>query len=509
MQQKNLEHSPSVGEKRSWFDRVESFGNKIPNPLYLFVIFCLLIAVLSAILSGINLEVIHPVTNDVVSIRNLISGEGLVYILQSTVSNFIDFKPLGLVLCMMIAVGLVQEVGLADSAIKALLLNAPRRFVTASIFIVGIVGNLASDAAFVLVPPLAGIIFAATQRNPIVGICAGFVAVAAGFTANIFIAGTDVLLSGVTNEASKIINGVEITPAANWYFMLLSVPFLTILGTWITEKIIEPRFPITADYRDNLAPVGSDTYQVTAKEKRALKITGFYALLFIILLVATLYPEDSPLRNSNGGLVPSPFLSGMIPIIMTFFISCAIVYGIFAGTIRHFDDLPTLLANALKNVGGYIVLVFFIAQFIGWFNWTNLSMWLAVSGADLLAEIQLPNVVMLGALVILAGLINLVVFSGSAQWAMMAPVFVPLLMLVGVEPEAIQMAYRIGDSTTNVISPTNPYLPMVLALIAQYNAKVRFGTFLSIMLPYCLIFISSWTVLFLIYYSLGLPLGPM
>lgn len=496
-------------QKKTWFDRVETFGDKIPNPLYLFIIFCLLIAVISAILSATGTSVLHPVSNEVVAIKNLISGEGLVYILQSTVSNFVNFQPLGLVLCMMIAVGLVQEVGLADSAIKALLLNAPKQFVTASIFIVGIIGNLASDAAFVLVPPLAGIIFAATKRNPIVGICTGFVAVAAGFTANIFIAGTDVLLSGVTNEASKIIDGTPITPAANWYFMLLSVPFLTVLGTWITERLIEPRFPMTSDYKDNLAPVGGDDYQVTAKERRALKMTGYFALLFIVLLVATIYPASSPLRGPSGGLVPSPFLSGMIPIIMVFFMSCAIVYGVVAGTIRSFDDLPRLLTNALKNVGGYIVLVFFIAQFIGWFNWTNLSMWLAVSGADFLSEIELPNVVMLGALVLLAGLINLVVFSGSAQWAMMAPVFVPLLMLVGVEPDAIQMAYRIGDSTTNVISPTNPYMPMVLALIAQYNPKVRFGTFLSIMLPYCFFFIISWTALFLAYYALGLPLGPM
>lgn len=496
-------------QKKTWFDRVETFGDKIPNPLYLFIIFCILIAIVSAILSAFDLSVVHPVTNEIVNINNLISGEGLVYILQSTVSNFVNFQPLGLVLCMMIAVGLVQEVGLADSAIKALLLNAPRQFVTASIFVVGIIGNLASDAAFVLVPPLAGIIFAATKRNPIVGICTGFVAVAAGFTANIFIAGTDVLLSGITNEASKIIGGQQITPAANWYFMLLSVPFLTILGTWITERLIEPRFPITADYVNNLAPIGGDDYQVSDKQKRALKITGIFALIFIGLLVATIYPDSSPLRGPTGGLVPSPLLSGMIPIIMAFFMSCAIVYGIFAGAIKSFDDLPKLLTQALKNVGGYIVLVFFIAQFIGWFNWTNLSMWLAVSGADLLAEVQLPNVVMLAALVFLAGVINLVIFSGSAQWAMMAPVFVPLLMLVGVEPEAIQMAYRIGDSTTNVISPTNPYIPMVLALIAQYNPKVRFGTFLSIMVPYCFFFIISWTALFLIYYSFGLPLGPM
>lgn len=495
-------------QKKTWFDRIEILGNKIPNPLYLFIILCVIIAVISAIMSSLNLNVTHPVSNEIVSINNLISGDGLVYILQSTVSNFINFKPLGLVLCMMIAVGLVQEVGLADAAIKSLLLNAPRRFVTASIFLVGIIGNLASDAAFVLVPPLAGIIFAATKRNPVVGICAGFVAVAAGFTANIFIAGTDVLLSGITNEASATVSGAEITPAANWYFMLLSVPFLTIMGTWITEKIIEPRFPVEQDFQ-NHAKNESQKYIVSPEAKRALKITAIFALGFIVLLIATIYPDSSPLRNPKGGLVPSPFLNGMIPIIMAFFISCSIVYGIFSKTIKTFDDLPILMTNALKNVGGYIVLVFFIAQFIGWFNWTNLSIWLAVSGADFLAHVELPNIVMLGALIILAGLINLIVFSGSAQWAMMAPVFVPLLMLVGIEPEAIQMAYRIGDSTTNVISPTNPYLPMVLALIAQYNHKVKFGTFLSIMFPYSIILITTWSVLFLIYYSLGLPLGPM
>ncbi len=494
-------------QKKSWFDRIEAIGNKIPNPLYLFIILCGIIAVISAIMSMMGSSITHPVSNEVVPIKNLISGDGLVYILQSTVSNFINFKPLGLVLCMMIAVGLVQEVGLADAAIKSLLLNAPRRFVTASVFLVGIVGNLASDAAFVLVPPLAGIIFAATKRNPIVGVCAGFVAVAAGFTANIFIAGTDVLLSGVTNEASITVGGEPITPAANWYFMLLSVPFLTIVGTWITEKIIEPRFPVEHDFADH-AETESQKYSVSAQDKRALKITAGFALAFILLLIVTIYPENSPLRGPDGGLVPSPFLSGMIPIIMTFFISCSIVFGVFSGAIKTFDDLPNLMTSALKNVGGYIVLVFFIAQFIGWFNWTNLSVWLAVSGADFLSSVQLPNVVMLGALIILAGFINLIVFSGSAQWAMMAPVFVPLLMLLGIDPDAIQMAYRIGDSTTNIISPTNPYLPMVLALIAQYNAKVRFGTFLSIMFPYSIILISMWSAMFLIYYSLGLPLGP-
>lgn len=497
-----------LSQKKNWFDRIEAFGNKVPHPLYIFIIMSLSIALLSWVMSSSGQSVMHPYSKEVVPIKNLISGEGLVYILESTVNNFIEFKPLGLVLSMMIAVGLLEEVGLADASIKSLLLNASPRFVTISVFLVGIVGNLASDAAFVLVPPLAGIIFAATNRNPIVGICAGFVAVAAGFTANIFIAGTDILLSGITNETLATVGGAEITPAANWYFMILSVPFITIVGTFVTEKLIEPRF---SKYKKTAeGSSGTDKkYEVSDIEKRALKITGFYALSFILILVAIIFPDSSPLRGPDGSLVPSPFLSGMIPIIMAFFISCSIVYGVLSKKLKKLDDFPRLMSQSLRNVGGYIVLVFFIAQFIGWFNWTNISVWLAVTGATSLTDLALPNPVMLAGLILLAGLINLVVFSGSAQWAMMAPVFVPLLFIVGIEPDAIQMAYRIGDSTTNIISPTNPYLPMILALIAQYDPKFKFGTFLSIMFPYAVILFIAWSALFLVYYSLGLPLGPM
>lgn len=491
---------------KGWFDRLEAFGNKIPHPLFLFATLCLIIAVISFVMSFFDPQLVHPATNDVITVRSIISSEGLVYILSSTVNNFINFKPLGLVLSMMIAVGLMEEIGLASATIKSLLLNAPRRFITMSIFFVGIVGNLASDAAFVLIPPLAGIIFAATKRNPIVGICAGFVAVAAGFTANIFIAGTDVLLSSVTNEVLKTVSDQQITPAANWYFMLVSVPFLMIVGTWITEKIIEPRFPV--EEANIVKAEDESSYQLSAIELRAVKITGIYALCFNIALVLAILPANSPFRNASGGLVPSPFLSGMIPIIMLFFISCSLVYGFLAKKIEKLDDIPAIMTRSLKNVGGYIILVFFVAQFIAWFNWTNLSLFLAIGGANLLSSIEIPNVLMLALLMLLSGFVNLIVFSGSAQWALMAPVFVPLFVLLGMEPAAIQMAYRVGDSTTNVISPTNPYLPMILAVIAQYNPKFKFGTFLSIMMPYALILLSTWGILFLLYYYFGLPLGP-
>ncbi|USD42710.1 AbgT family transporter [Vibrio sp. SCSIO 43135] len=489
-------------------DKIEKFGDKIPHPFYMFIFLCLAIMALSWIVAKFGGSVIHPLTQDEVAVKNLLSGDGLVYMLNSAIGNFIAFKPLGLVLSMMLAVGLVQEVGLADSAIKQSLLNAPKKFVTASIFITGIIGNLASDAAFILVPPLAGIIFSATNRNPVVGIAAGFVAVAAGFTANVFIAGTDVLLSGISTEAASIIAPTEVSPAANWYFMLISVPLLVITGTIITDKYIEPKFDKQIS-ESNQNTEESEKYQVSEEQKSALKWSGIASMLFIGVCVALIAPESSPLRNEDGGLVPSPFLSGIIPIIMAFFILNAIVYGIKAKVITKPSDVPELMARSLNGIGGYIVLVFVIAQFIAWFNWSNLAVYVAVNGAETLSHIQMPKLLMLATFMLLAGVMNLIVFSGSAQWAIMAPVFIPLFMLLDISPEYTQMAYRIADSTTNIISPTNPYIPMVLALIAKYNSNVKFGTFLAMMIPYAAILFTVWGGMFLLFTLTGLPVGPI
>ncbi|MGO2507527.1 AbgT family transporter [Vibrio hibernica] len=499
-----------INNKRniSILDRIENFGNKIPHPFYMFVILCLGVMFVSWWVSFSGGSVIHPSSGEMVYVKNLVSGDGLVYILQSAVSNFVSFKPLGLVLCMMIAIGLVQEVGLASAAIKRSLLNASRKLVTASIFFTGIIGNLASDAAFILVPPLAGIIFAATNRNPVVGIAAGFVAVAAGFTANIFIAGTDVLLSGITTEAASIISPIEVSPAANWYFMLISVPILIIIGTIFTDKYIEPRFDKKILLDTEFEPL-LEQYQVTTIELVALKWAGWASLLFVSSLSLMLWSDDSPLRNSDGGLVPSPFLKGIIPIIMAFFILNAVVYGYKSGVLKQASDIPELMSKSLQGIGGYIVLVFVISQFIAWFNWSNLAVFIAVNGADWLSGIELPKTIMIAMFMVLAGVMNLIVFSGSAQWAIMAPVFIPLFMLLGISPEYTQMAYRIADSTTNIISPTNPYIPMVLALIAKYNPNIKFGVFLSIMVPYSFLLFTVWGGIFLIYMITGLPVGPM
>ncbi|GBU09914.1 aminobenzoyl-glutamate transport protein [Gammaproteobacteria bacterium] len=497
-------------KQHRFMDTLEHLGDKLPHPFYIFIYLCIGVLLFSALLSGNS--VLHPSSGQEVLVKNLLSSQGLIYILESAVNNFIGFKPLGLVLCMMLAVGLLQESGLADAAIKAALLNAPKRFVTASIFFVGIIGNLASDAAFIIIPPLAGIIFAATHRHPVVGIAAGFVAVAAGFTANIFIAGTDVLLSGITSEATSVVKAMTISPTANWYFMLVSVPLLVIVGTLVTDYLVEPRFLRRYPLKDL---INSDAnlndnkrqYQVSLQQKTALKWTSITAILYIGLILLLVLPASSPLKNSTGDLSHSHFLKGIIPIIMMFFIACAIVFGVCDKVITKPDDVPLLIAKSLRTVGNYIVLVFVIAQFIEWFKWSNLAIYIAVESAQWLTSLSLPTILMLIIFIFLTGILNLIVYSGSAQWAIMAPIFIPLFMLLDISPEVIQMAYRIGDSTTNIIAPTNPYIPMILALMVKYQPNIKFGTLMTMMLPYLISLLFSWTVLFLIYYQLGFPLG--
>lgn len=493
----------TLRHKYNWFEHLERLGNKIPHPIYLFSYLCLIIAISSFLVSIYIPQIKHPITNEVILVNNILSDKGVSYILNSTVDNFVSFKPLGLVLCMMIAVGLMEEVGLASSTMKYILLNCPKRFVTLSIFFVGIVGNLASDAAFILIPPLAGIIFSATNRNPVVGVCAGFVAVAAGYTANLFIAGTDVLLSSITNEVLKTVTTEQINPASNWFFMLVSVPFLVFVGSWITECIVEPKIKTIKNNENH----SSSYYQLSEREIKAIKITGWYSIVFFSLLIVFLFPSDSPLRNSDGGFVPSPLLNGIIPIIMVFFISSSIIYGFLSGKLKSKNEIPSMMINSLRSVGGYVLLVFFIAQFISWFNWTNLSLYLSIWGANTLSSIEMPHVIMLFLLILLSAIINLIIFSGSAQWSLLAPVFIPLFYLLGIDPAAVQMAYRIGDSTTNIISPTNPFIPMILAIIYKYDKNFKLGNLLAIMMPYTIILLFSWSLLYLFYYSLDLPIG--
>ncbi|WP_209121406.1 AbgT family transporter [Alkalihalobacillus sp. BA299] len=484
-------------------DVVERVGNKLPHPFILFVYLALFIIVLSAIVSMFGVKVVHPGTQEELAIRSLISGEGLNYIISSMLTNFTGFRPLGLVLVMMLGIGLAQQVGLIQTFMRKAILNAPAKLVTYAVLFAGVIGNLASDAAFIIVPPLAAMVFYGLGRHPLAGLAAGFAGAGAGFTANIFIAGTDALLSGISTEVATTIDpNIVVTPIDNWFFMIASVVMLMVVGAFVTEKIIEPKL---GKYEGS---VDKELEEVKEEESRGLRNAAIAGLVYLGLVALVVLPTGAPLRNVDGGLVPSPFLSGIIPIILFFFVTISIAYGMTVGKIKSTADIPNYMAEAMKNMAGYIVLIFAAAQFIAYFAWTNLGVWIAVTGAEFLQNANLTGVYVIVGFTILTAILNLFIFSGSAQWALMAPVFIPMFMILDYHPAIVQLAYRIGDSSTNIITPLNPYMLVVLAFMREYDKKAGFGTLFSLMIPYALIILVVWIIIFVVWILIGIPIGP-
>ncbi|MBN9655027.1 AbgT family transporter [Halobacillus sp. GSS1] len=482
---------------------VEKVGNKLPDPFMLFVYLSVFTIIGSWIISLFGVTTTQPGTGEEIAIKSLVSGEGLQYILTSMLENFTGFKPLGLVLAMMLGIGLANKVGLLETAIKSTILKAPKSLITYAVIFVGILGNLASDAAFVIVPPLAAMVFYTLGRHPLAGLAAGFAGVGSGFTANIIIAGTDALLSGISTEVMESLDSnIVVTPVDNWYFMIASVVVLSVTGALITEKIVEPRL---GKYEGE---GGTELEESTKLEKRGFRNAVLAALGFIALLIFAIAIPGSALRNEEGGIIPSPFLSGIVPIILLFFITIGVAYGVTVKKITSTRDISGYMGEAMKEMSGFIVLIFAAAQFIAYFDWTNIGTWIAVSGANFLGSINMTGLPVVIGFVFLTALMNMFIFSGSAQWALEAPIFLKMFYLLDYHPAFIQAAYRIADSSTNIITPMNPYIIIVLAFMKEYDKKAGLGTLIALMLPYAVIFLSVWIVLLLAFALLGIPFGP-
>ncbi|ARI78617.1 AbgT family transporter [Halobacillus mangrovi] len=483
---------------------VEKAGNKLPEPFMLFVYLAAFTILFSWIVSLFGVTVEEPGTGEVVAIKSLVSGEGLNYILTSMLDNFTGFAPLGLVLAMMLGIGLADKVGLLETAIKSTILKAPKSLITYAVIFVGILGNLASDAAFVIVPPLAAMVFYTIGRHPLAGLAAGFAGVGSGFTANIIIAGTDALLSGISTEVMESIGSdIVVTPVDNWYFMIVSVVVLSITGALITEKIIEPRL---GEYKGEASE--NEMEESTPLEKKGFKNAVIAGIVFIGVLILALAWPGSALRNEEGGIIPSPFLDGIVPIILFFFITIGIAYGVTVNKIESTRDISGFMSEAMKDMSGFIVLIFAAAQFIAYFSWTNIGTWVAVSGANMLESMNMTGLPVVVGFSMLTALMNLLIFSGSAQWALEAPIFLQMFYLLDYHPAFIQAAYRIADSSTNIITPMNPYIIVVLAFMREYNKKAGLGTLISLMLPYSIIFFIIWVILLIAFALLGIPFGP-
>lgn len=484
--------------------KIEVLGNKLPNPAILFLLLLLALAVFSAGLAAFKVTTTDPLTHKTILIKSLLSKEGLHWILAEMIRNYINFPPLGMIIVLTFGIGLVERVGLMEVAIKYSIHSIPKRGVTFAVVIISFMSHIASDAAIVIVPPIAAMVFYSLGRHPFAGFAASLAAIYSGFTANILIVTTDVLLSGISTQAAKLIDPAAfVTPVDNWYFMSFSVFYLAILTTVITEKIVEPRLGPYKGTREVVfdKPSGEQT--------AALRAAGLAALVFVAVLLAMVVPPGAVLRNpETGTILNSPLMRSIVPLLFLFLLTLGLTYGIKIGTIRFADDVIKMMTGSVKSLAGFMVMIFGIAQFIAAFGWTNVATWIATSGADFLSSIHVTGLPALLSFMLLGQFCGLFMASGSAIWALLSPVFVPMFMLLGYHPAFIQVAFRAGDGSLNTIAPVNPWLPLFLENMQQYKAEAGIGTYLSLMMPYALSFLVMWYVLFSFWYAMGWPVGP-
>jgi aminobenzoyl-glutamate transport protein len=521
---------PPSGPLARFLSVVEWLGNLLPHPVTLFALFALAIVVLSGLAAAAGLEVQDPRPGregEVFSVQSLMTGEGVRWISQNLVTNFTGFVPLGTVLVALLGVGVAEKSGLLTTAVRALVLGAPKNLVTLVIVFAGVVSNTASEMGYVVLIPLAMAIYRSLGRHPLAGMAAAFAGVSGGYSANILIGTVDPLLAGITEEAARLIDPeYEVHPAVNWYFMIVSTFLITGLGWLVTAKIVEPRLGPYSDAeasedlgeRATMAPI-------SARERRGLLLAGLSALLVVLGIVVVAGPAfpgsrlldwlpgwgvlRNPDPDATGPEAFRPLLRSVVTLILVFFVVPGFVYGRAVGTMRNDRDVIDAMADAMRSMGLYIVLVFFAAQFVAFFGYSGLGQILAVLGADALVALRLDNPLVFVPFILMCCLVNLMLGSASAQWAVTAPIFVPMLMTIGYSPEVVQAAYRIGDSTTNIITPMMSYFGLILAVATRYKRDLGIGTMIATMLPYSIAFLIGWVALFYLWvFALGLPVGP-
>jgi aminobenzoyl-glutamate transport protein len=487
---------------------IEQLGNKLPHPFWLFVWIIGLIILLSAVTAFMGISAVDPGTGEVVKPQNLISGWGLRRFLEEMVTNFAHFAPFGLVLVMLMGVSVAERSGLLTIILRTMAFAVPRKIVLPVIFIIGACGNIGSDAGVVIVPPIAALIFAQMGLHPIAGLIAGYAGATAGFTANFFIAGTDVLLAGISTEVVQQIDpSIEVSATANWYFMIVSTLLLGVGGAFVASRFTIPRTRGFA-IGDGSIESYEEAPKLSATEKKALRYAGLATLIYMLIIAVLVIPANGPLRNQvTGGVVPSPFLRGLVPILFFFFAIPGYVYGKITGSIKKPDDLLHFMEQGMKDLSGYIVLMLVVAQFINLFSWSRLDTILAINGAEFLKATGLTGPLMFTMYMMLVAFLNIFIGSGSAKWAIFAPVFIPMLAQLGYSAAFIQLMYRVGDSITNAISPLYVYFPLLIGWVRKYDKNVGIGTILSLLVPYAVILFIMWVVLLFIWFWLDLPIG--
>lgn len=501
--------SNDAHESRGWIQRaldlVERGGNFLPHPASLFVILSGVVVLLSWVFHVAGVTVIHPSTGDAVEVVNLLSASGAQRLVMGLVPNFMNFAPFGPVLVCLLGLSVAEHGGFLGAIVRVIVGATPPRLLTWVIVFVGATSSTAGDVGYVLLLPLAAALFHAARRNPLAGLAAAFAGVSGGFAANLLLSPTDVILAGLTQESARILDpGYTVTPMASYFFLASSVLLVTITGALVTEKVVEPRL---GPYAGEVVP--EQSAPLTRVEWRALGFAFATLALLTALVLWGLVPAGGFLQDvARPGFIGSFFLRGLVFWIFVFGLVPGLVYGIVAGTIRSDRDVYKGMQRNMELVGGYVVIIFFIAQFVNIFNWSNLGVILAVNGATLLRALDLGPTALVVALVAMTGLINLLLGSSSAKWAMLGPVLVPMFMLLGYSPELTQTAYRVGDSLTNIITPLSSNFPLVLMFFQRYMPKAGIGTLTATMLPYSLANFVAWSLMLLVWVWLRWPTGP-
>ncbi|OOC02619.1 AbgT family transporter [Amycolatopsis azurea] len=489
-------------------DVVERLGNKLPHPFWLFVILSGVLALASWGLSAAGVSALNPATGKTIEAKNLLSAEGVRMMVTDAVKSYTSFPPLGTILVVMLGVAVAERSGLLAAVLRSGVSKVSPRWVTFALAFTGMVSHVASDAAYVVLIPLGALAFRAVGRSPILGIVVAFVSISAGYDASPLITPTDAILSGLTTAAAQTIDpSYSVTPLANYFFSLASSIVLAVVITLVTEKILARRaaeMPVDDDAEED--DLGS--LQLTRQERRGLLAALIALAVFVVALVLAVLPASSPLRGKGGSIVESPLLTSISVILALGFLAAGWAYGKVAGTVTSSRDIPGFMAHGFREMAPILVLFFAISQFLAYFKWTGIGEITAINGAGLLKSAGVSGpVIMLGILVVVT-LVNLIVTSGSAQWALIGPVFVPMLMLLDIPPETTQALYRIADSCTNAITPMSPYFVMALGFLQRYRRSAGIGTLFSMTVPLSFALLVVWTLLFFVFWVFGIPLGP-
>lgn len=507
--------SNSKGDNARWLNAVEKVGNKLPHPIALFAIFAVTIVVLSAILEALGVsatgELIFngSLQEKTVFVKSMLTKEGVVYMLTNAISNFTSYAPLGMTLVAMLGVGVAEQSGLIHALLKSTVKITPAKLITPMVVFLGVMSNVATDAGYVILIPLGAMIFRAYGRHPMAGLAAAFAGVSGGFSANLVVGALDALLTGISQTAVTIIDpNYQVAVMGNYFFMVASTFLITVLGTWVTDKIVEPR--LGTFHGEVLEEEDTSLKQVSEEEKRGIRCAGIVALIYVAAIVLACVPETSFFRNENGELLgrpSSPLLDSAILLISFLFFLPAIAYGKAVGSLKNEKEVCHALAKAMASMGDFLALAFVSAQFINYFNYTQIGTIVALAGANFFRSIKIGLIPVMIIFVIFSAVMNLFLGSSSAKWNILAPVFVPMFMLLGYSPELCQLAYRIGDSCTNVITPMMTYYAVILVFAQRYDKDAGVGTLTATMIPYSATFLIGWTALLVGWLLLGLPIG--